>query len=89
MNGCKLLSHPGCLLSYHRAPERILPAIKAAIAERGLTVLVTHWWEFYREGEADRRLIEVLHETAEYLGRAEGMRVVSFEDVAAGRVVLE
>lgn len=82
-----LLSHPGCLLSYHRAPETILPAIKEAISERRLTVLVTHWWEFFRDGEPDRRLIQVLHNTAEYLASAE-VKVVSFDDVAAGAVPL-
>ena len=30
VNGLKLLSHPGCFLSYHRDPDTILPAIKAA-----------------------------------------------------------
>lgn len=83
-----LLSHPGCILSYHRAPDTILPAIKEAIAARRLTVLVTHWWEFFRDGEPDRRFIKVLHETAQYLAES-GIKVVSFDDVAAGEVPLE
>lgn len=86
VNGVKLLSHPGCLLSYHRAPETILPEIKKAIASRDLTVLVTHWWEFYRGGEPDHKFIKVLHETAEYLASDANVKVVSFEDVADGRV---
>lgn len=89
VNGVKLLSHPGCLLSYHRAPETILPAIKNAIAGRNLTVLVTHWWEFYRGGEPDKKFIQVLHETARYLAEREDLKVVSFEDVASGRVPID
>ena len=89
VNGLKLLSHPGCLLSYHRAPETILPAIKEAIAGRNLTVLVTHWWEFYRDGEADQKFIKALHDTAEYLSSAPNLKVVAFDDVAAGRVPID
>lgn len=86
VNGVKLLSHPGCLLSYHRAPETILPEIKKSIASRDLTVLVTHWWEFYRGGEPDHKFIKVLHETAEYLAGNANIKVVSFEDIADGHV---
>ena len=86
VNGVTLLSHPGCLLSYHRAPETILPAIKATIQSRQLTVLVTHWWEFFRTGEPDRAFIQALHGTANYLASAPDLRVVSFDDVATGKV---
>lgn len=88
VNGLKLLSHPGCLLSYHRPPETIVPAIQETIASRQLTVLVTHWWEFYRDGEPDHRLIKVLHDTASYLASRDEVKVVSFDDVARGRVPL-
>ena len=86
VNGLKLLGHPGCFLSYHRDPATILPAIKGAIETRNLTVLVTHWWEFFRAGEPDHRLIKVLHETADYLAGNSEVKVVSFNDVAQGRV---
>lgn len=88
VSGVKLLSHPGCLLSYHRAPETILPAIRRAISTRKLTVLVTHWWEFFRGGEPDQKFIRVLHDTARYLAGNEEIKVVSFEDVALGKVPL-
>jgi hypothetical protein len=86
--GVSLLSHPGCLLSYHRPMETILPEIKRAIASRQITVLVTHWWEFFRQGEPDRTFIRVLHETAEYLASDPEIRVVSFADVASGTIPL-
>jgi hypothetical protein len=86
VNDLKLLSHPGCFLSYHREPATILPAIKNAIASRYLTVLVTHWWEFFRNGEPDRRLIKALHDTADYLASTSDLEVIAFEDVATGNV---
>jgi hypothetical protein len=83
-----LLSHPGCHLSYHRPYDRMLDEIKASVSRRQLTVLVTHWWEFYRTGEPDRPFIDVLHATADYLARDPELRVVSFEDVAKGDIDL-
>jgi len=32
-----------------------------------LTVLVTHWWEYFRDGHPDEPFIDFLHDTAEYL----------------------
>jgi hypothetical protein len=89
VNGLTLLSHPGCLLSYHRAAETILPAIQATIEERNLTVLVTHWWEFYRDGEPDHKMIKALHDTAGYLGSRSDLKVVSFADVVEGKVPID
>ncbi|HVU36432.1 MAG TPA: DUF2334 domain-containing protein [Opitutaceae bacterium] len=73
-----LLSHPGCILSYHRRPEDILPQIKATIAQRRVTVLVTHWWEYFRDGRPDEAFIAVLHATAEYLASHPDIAVTTF-----------
>lgn len=86
--GVTFLSHPGCHLSYQRPYDRMLDEIKQSIARRRLTVLVAHWWEFYRRGEPDLPYIQVLHDTADYLASAKDIQVVSFEDVIAGRVPL-
>jgi hypothetical protein len=83
-----LLSHPGCHLSYHRSYDSILDTIHSSIQSRRLTVLVTHWWEFFRENQPDKAFIEVLHQTADYLANASDVKVVSFDDVAAGRIPL-
>jgi len=83
-----LLSHPGCFLSYHRPPETILPEIIASVQSRRLTVLVTHWWEFYRTGEPDLPFIRVLHELAKYLATQPDIRVVSFNDVITDNLPL-
>jgi hypothetical protein len=83
-----LLSHPGCFLSYHRPPETILPEIKKSIQSRQLTVLVTHWWEFYRTGEPDLPFIKAAHDLAEYLATDRDLRVVSFNDVVTQNLPL-
>jgi hypothetical protein len=87
-SGTILLTHPGCHLSYQRPRDRILHEIRESIGRRRLTVLVTHWWEFFRGNKPDEALIEVLHETADFLGRSPDIRVVTFGAVIQGRVPL-
>jgi Uncharacterized protein conserved in bacteria (DUF2334) len=88
MGGKYLLSHPGCLLSYTRPRAGMLASVREAVEGAALTVLVVHWWEFFREGTPDDGLIGVLHEAAAWLSSRRDIRVVSFGDVAAGRVPL-
>jgi len=83
-----LLSHPGCLLSYRRPYDRMLESVRQAIARNRLTVLVTHWWEYFPEGKPDEAFINLLHRTAELLANDPGVQVVTFDDVAAGRIAL-
>jgi hypothetical protein len=86
--GASLLSHPGCLLSFHR-PDADIPAlVHRAVRSAAVTVLVTHWWEYFRDGVPDEGLIGRLHETAHWLAAQSDVRVASFGDVAAGRVRL-
>lgn len=80
--GTLLLSHPGCLLSYTRPMDSILPAIEHAIARQSITVLVTHWWEYFRDERPDDAFIGVLHRTADYLASRKDLRVVSFDSLA-------
>jgi hypothetical protein len=82
------LSHPGCHLSYHRPYPTMLDEIKKSIESRRLTVLVTHWWEFYRTGEPDRPFIDVLHQTADYLKNSNDIKVISFDDVLTQEIPL-
>lgn len=84
--GALLLSHPGCLLSAQRNFDSMLEEIARAIRSRGLTVLVTHWWEYFPNGRPHEKFIERLHETAEYLAGQEDIEVISFEDLANGKV---
>jgi hypothetical protein len=75
-----LLSHPGCLLSRYRPREQILGMVRRAVGERQLTVLVTHWWEYFVGGEPDQPLIQVLHQTAQWLAEQPDVKVVSFNE---------
>jgi hypothetical protein len=83
-----LLSHPGCLLSYTRPTWGMLDSVCSAVEGSRLTVIVLHWWEFFRDGVADEDLIAVLHQLAAWLASRPDVRVVSFSDVASGAVPL-
>ena len=83
-----LLTHPGCLLSCHRPYESMLDEIIRTIESRPLTVLVTHWWEYFRSGAPDPTFISVLHRTAEYLADRSDIRVVSFDRLAQNHTPL-
>lgn len=77
-----LMSHPGCLLSFHHPYAEMLASVQRAVESRVVTVLVTHWWEYFRDGVPDERFIAVLHEVAAWLASRRDIRVVSFADVA-------
>ncbi len=47
-----------------------------------LTVLVTHWWEYFRDNQPDGQFIEFLHETASYIATHPELKVISFDDLA-------
>ena len=74
----KLLTHPGCLLSRFKPYDTMLDTVKAAIAARPLTVLVTHWWEYFPQGQPDLPFITILHQVAEHLHTAPNLRVIPF-----------
>ena len=67
----------------------MLDEIRRTAESRTVTVLVTHWWEYFIKNEPDQAFIDVLHRTADYLASDSGIRVVSFEDVANGSVPLD
>jgi len=52
------------------------------ISSRKVTVLVTHWWEYFRNGKVDDRFISVLHETASYFAQHPEFKVISFAELA-------
>lgn len=83
VNRSYLLSHPGCLLSCHHPYEAMLATIRAAISSHTVTVLVTHWWEYFRDGKPDDAFIDVLHQTAAMLSHRPDVKVISFEDLPA------
>src|SRR5579859_1409549 len=84
-----LLSHPGCLLSYHRTFSRALQGIVHCVERSQLTVLVTHWWEYFRTGQPDEPFIDFLHETLRHLAKRSDVKIISFDDLASGSVQLQ
>lgn len=83
-----LLSHPGCLLANVRPLATMLDDVRRTVESQPLTVLVTHWWEYYHDTKPDTAFIDVLHRTADYLAGNRDVRVISFADLATGRVTL-
>jgi hypothetical protein len=80
-----LLTHPGCLLSYQRPYPTMLESVKQQVESQELTVLVTHWWEYFRDGKPDTAMLEILHATAEWLASNPTVRVIAFDDLARGQ----
>jgi hypothetical protein len=83
-----LLSHPGCLLSYQRTYSTMLGGILHYLKAQQLTVLVTHWWEYFRDDSPDEAFIDFLHETAFYLATHPELKVISFSDLLSNRIRL-
>jgi Uncharacterized protein conserved in bacteria (DUF2334) len=83
-----LLSHPGCILSCQRNYDSILENVVRIVQNQRLTVLVTHWWEYFRSNQPDNPFIEILHQTAGFLASSDEIRVVSFDDLIQSRIPL-
>jgi hypothetical protein len=83
-----LLTHPGCLLSYQRPYPTMLESVKKCVESRRLTVLVTHWWEYFRDERPDTAMLGILHATAEWLASSPAVLVISFDDLTRGHVAL-
>src|SRR5215471_7285213 len=84
-----LLSHPGCLLSCHRTYSTMLGGIFHYLKTQRLTVLVTHWWEYFRDNAPDEAFIDFLHETASYLATHHNLKVISFADLIEAGVPID
>jgi hypothetical protein len=76
-----LLTHPGCLLSCFRNYNTSLELILKYITSQRLTVLVTHWWEYFRDGTPDEPFIAFLHETINFLATNPEIKVIRFSDL--------
>jgi hypothetical protein len=87
-DGTTLLSHPGCLLSFHHHYDEMLATVQRAVERSPLTVLVTHWWEYFREGRPDEPFIGVLHDVATWLSSRPDIRVITFRDLLREEIPL-
>ena len=66
----------------------MLNAIVRQINDSKVTVLVTHWWEYFRDGKPDEPFIAFLHETASYLATHPDIKVITFDDLVSGKIPL-
>ncbi|HEV2392298.1 MAG TPA: DUF2334 domain-containing protein [Verrucomicrobiae bacterium] len=83
-----LLTHPGCLLSCQRSFSTMLGGIIHFLENQQLTVLVTHWWEYFRNGKPDEDFIGFLHETGNFVATHPQLKALSFDDLVNGNVPL-
>ena len=83
-----LLSHPGCLLSCFRSNSTSLNLILKQVKSKPLTVLVTHWWEYFRHGAPDEDFISFLHETLDFLASDPEIKVIRFSNLLRDRIPL-
>jgi Uncharacterized protein conserved in bacteria (DUF2334) len=81
VDNSRLLTHPGCLLSSQRPRATMLDEVKRAVHSAPLTVLVTHWWEYFPERQPDDEFIHQLHAVGDFLARERDIRVISFDDL--------
>ena len=66
----------------------MLDTIKGHIRRHQLTVLVTHLWEYFREGKPDEAFIAVLHSLADYLQNEPDLKGIAFSDLKRASVPL-
>ena len=83
-----LLTHPGCLLSYQRPYPTMLESVKKCVESQRLTVLVTHWWEYFRDDRPDTAMLAILHATAAWLAGNPRVQVISFDDLTRNHAAL-
>jgi hypothetical protein len=57
-------------------------SLQRAIDRQRITVLVTHWWEYFRAGKPHDAFVRVLHETADYLASRDDVAVIPFSALA-------
>ena len=60
----------------------MLNEIIRSVNSRTVTVLVTHWWEYFPGGKLNENFVRVLHQTADYLASQEDIQVISFAELA-------
>lgn len=79
-----LLTHPGCILSGDKSCDRMEERVRRAVGSQPLTILVTHWAEYFRDRRPDEEFIRVLHRVGDFLAGSDDIRVTTFADLASG-----
>jgi hypothetical protein len=83
-----LLSHPPCYLAENKPLESMLQEIKLSIQQRSLTILITHWWAYFKIPKISQAFISILHELADYLSNDPNICVLSFDDLLRDREII-
>jgi len=83
-----LLSHPGCLLSCYRDYRATLPEIISRVNTQPVTVLVNHWWEYFRDSKTDHDFLAFFHEVLDYLAGNLEIKVIPFSALLTKRIEL-
>jgi hypothetical protein len=86
VGGTLLLSHPGCLLSCFRNYNESRDLIRRYVKSNHLTILVTHWWEYFQNGAPNDDFISFLHETLDFLASNPEIKVIRFSDLLGNSV---
>jgi Uncharacterized protein conserved in bacteria (DUF2334) len=68
--------------------DHLLEDIKKVISTRRVTVLITHWWSFFKNQERGDRLKRVLHQAADYFVSDPNIKVISFGDLIDQQIPL-
>lgn len=72
-------THPGCILSHRRDPATILPRLRAEVASRDITVIVSHHWEYFLGGRPNVPYMNALSGLCEWLASDKNIRVITFD----------
>lgn len=64
--------------------SEILELLKRTIASRRLSVINSHWWEYFKEGKPNHQLIDTLHRFADYLAENPSIKVIVFSNLLDG-----
>lgn len=78
-----VMTHPGCILSYHRDAKTIVPTLVNEILSRSVTVVVSHHWEYFDGGVDNKALIDALFELHAWIKGRSDVQVVRYEDAVA------
>lgn len=64
--------------------DGILEHLKRTIASRRLSVVNSHWWEYFKEGKPNYKLIDALHGFADFLAENPLIKVIVFRSLLDG-----
>ena len=79
-----LLSRPRGPLSKNLPLEGMVQEFKNTIAQRKLTVIINHYWEYFDGDKPNEPFVKILHHMCDYLKNSPDIKVISFNDLLHG-----